>query len=514
VITHPAVLVALVCWLVLLVFRVAPALESLVVHRRALVTASIVVLCAFAAIVGWYALRLVYFDPAEPTITAVASVFASGQPLYPALDDPERYAHIYGPVLFIVQAGALAVAGSSIFTSKAVGPLAILSSLILMYRLFRRHGPPAALVSTAACALVYLGFGNVTFWTRSDPLLILCVVLGLAATELRGRLASAIGLGVTLGVAANLKLTAPLYLLPAIMMTADTHDRRTAAAALGVAGMVAAAPFLLPTISLSHYLSYVRLSARNGLEGAKVRQNLEWIVFLCVPLAVRLSAGGWRTSSKTDARFRHLVAVLVASMIVTAIAASKPGGGPFHLLPFVPVIAYLTMIAPADDRSWRRAAMLACGIAAVSIAIPRQRTFLSTVAKRDLRPAVADLRQFMHSHPGRSVAVGYASTSYLSYARPEVVFHTHDYLLDAPAIQEHRLSGLPMPKSTLRAIEECRIHYWLIPAGGDPFVVPSAYFPKGPQGVFPNDFRAAFLSRYSRTSRIALFDVWECRPGR
>jgi len=133
------------------------------------------------------------------------------------------------------------------------------------------------------------------------------------------------------------------------------------------------------------------------------------------------------------------------------------------------------------------------------------------VPGRNLEAAIADLRRFTDQHPERRVAVGYAGTSYLSHARPEVVFRTGDYLIDAPAVQEHRLSGLPLPESTMRAIAECRVEVWLIPQGAAPFAVPSAYPPEALAEVFPEEFRRAFLGQYARTGEAGGFDVWACR---
>ena len=153
----------------------------------------------------------------------------------------------------------------------------------------------------------------------------------------------------------------------------------------------------------------------------------------------------------------------------------------------------------------------AFAIAATAIAVPRQLIFIRTVSGRHLERAIADVRQFADETPSKRTAVGYAGTSYLSHVRPELVFRTGDYLIDAPAVQEHRLSGLEIPAATIRAIDDCRFDYWLLPDDAQPFDVPSAYQPLGPESVFSAQFRLAFLRRYVRVSRTALFDVWECR---
>ena len=112
------------------------------------------------------------------------------------------------------------------------------------------------------------------------------------------------------------------------------------------------------------------------------------------------------------------------------------------------------------------------------------------------------------------MAVGYAGTSYFSDARPEIVFRRREYLLDAPAVQEHRLSGLDVPASTIRALTDCATDYWLIPRGAEAFDVPSAYSPDGPPTVFPERFRQAFFRSYERTGSTRYFDVWACKRGR
>ena len=472
-------------------------------------TFAVAFVASYFAIAVWYAATLSYFDPAEPTIAAVAAAFRAGHPLYPAIDAPERYAHIYGPVLFMVHAGAFAVFGSSILVSKAVGAVAIAVALGVSVHVFReRAGIYAATLATAASVTVYLVFNNVTFWSRSDPLLILCVAFGLLATRLRSQRASMILLGLATGVAVNLKITAVLYMLPAIAMSIAAHGARAVTLAAVIAALTATAPFLVPGVSVAHYWDYLALSARNGVNAGRLRQNGEWVVFLSAPAVVVLWSA-WRTGSLTP-HLRAGVMALFPAMLAIAIVSAKPGGGPFHLLPFVPVLAYAIVNAPRP--AWRPAAgslALAFAITSLAFAIPRQLIFISTMVNRDLTPAVNAIRKFADAHPGESIAVGYAGTSDLSYARPEAVFRAGDYFLDVPAIQEHRLAGLALPDATRLALVQCRAQYMLVPPGATAFNVQSAYYPDGPRDVFPEEFRSEFLRRYRRIGSD-VFDIWRC----
>jgi hypothetical protein len=515
--SHPAVLFVLLFLAALgcrAVVRAANLRVRPSIGRGLVLVASLGMTLAYAALVVWYLREPAFFDHAEPTIPAVAAVFGAGKPLYPALDAPERYAHIYGPMLFLAQAAALALLGSSIVVWKIVGVLAILIGLVGSYAVFRRradvHG---ALAGTAMCAVVFAAFDNASYWTRPDPLLVLCVVAGLLAAHARNHTASATGLGLVAGIAVNLKFTGPVYLLPVFAIALAEHGTRTVVTAALMAVPVAVAPFLLPNVSPAHYWDYLQLSARNGLVPAKIRQNAEWAAWLAAPLAA-VVADAWKAVQVRRGAPAHLLA-LAASMAIVAVAASKPGGGPYHLLPFVPVLmyAFLWVAPPPFLTGTKKLLCAAFAASALFLALSDQAVIVRTVPARNLEETIAALGRFADQHPGRRIAVGYAGTSYLSHARPEMVFRTRDYLLDAPAVQEHRLSGLPLPESTIRAIDGCRVELWLIPQGAEAFAVPSAYAPDGLAEVFSEAFRRAFFTRHVRIGEAGGFDVWECRGG-
>jgi hypothetical protein len=339
----------------------------------------------------------------------------------------------------------------------------------------------------------------------------LCVTLGLISTRLSGRLSALLLLGVATGVACDLKISGPVYLGPLFLLAARKHGSAAAIGAAGVAVLVAAAPFVLPTVSLAHYLEYIKLSARNGLVAGKIRQNLEWAVFLALPVGGAVYAAIASESRPRDRAGFALAAGL--SLAIIGIIAAKPGGGPYHLLPCVPVCAFAVLGAPSTawNRPWLRRLALAFGLTAAIVAVPKQLTFVATVSQRQVESAADDLRRFADAHPSRAIEVGYSDTWHDSDVRPVLVFRTRRYLIDAPAVQEYRLSGLDVPAATLRAIADCRVQYWLIPKGGDVFALPSAYWPSGPSSVFSDAFRRAFLDAYGRSGATTSFNVWECK---
>ena len=479
---------------------------------RAGVWAAVALQLTFMSIAVWYLWRAAYFDPAEPTITAISALIGHGHPLYPAIDASERFVHVYGPGLFLIHAAAFALAGSSVFVSKAVGAVAIALSLVFTQRaVIRQAGGGPGFVAGATLTAIYLMFGNVTFWTRAEPLLIMCLAAGLWLVHLR-RPVAVIGLGMATGLALSLKISAPAYVLPLFVLLFFKQRLTGALGAAAIALVVALLPFVNREISLANYIEYLQLSAGNGLLGAKLRQNAEWLLFFAAPVGAAVISGRRLGAPAVRADMAVLAAAALGSVAI-AIIGAKPGGGPYHFLPFAPVWVWLALSRPAGawQVSWARAGGVAFILVAVILAVPRQFTLYRTIDSRPLEPAIEDVRRFAAAHPASRIAVGYAGTSRWSDARVEIVFLQRDYLLDAPAVQEHRLSGLDLPPATYQAMDTCRAEYWLIPTGAEPFSVPSAYTPLGPPDVFPEAFRRAFQQRYVLTSRTAFFDVWRCR---
>ena len=118
----------------------------------------------------------------------------------------------------------------------------------------------------------------------------------------------------------------------------------------------------------------------------------------------------------------------------------------------------------------------------------------------------------MRDHPG-TVEMGYGSTEALAFVRPVLVFRSNAYLLDQPAVREHRLAGVHIPAATFDALRGCRVRYWLIPKGEEPFSGRNAYDAVLLRPLFPDEFRRAFAETYQLTSTTNYYDAWECKPG-
>jgi hypothetical protein len=478
---------------------------------------AVAAIAAYTTIVVWYTLQLQYADAAEPTIGAVAWLFKVGQPIYHAPESAERYSHIYGPLAFIIPAWCLSLFGPGIITSKVNGAIAGLSGVAMVFALARAAVDRRRAIGVAGLfAVICLMFQGVSFWNRPDSLLALlsAAALWIAVRVHRPPFAT-VALGLITGMLIDLKITGVLYALPAFaLLIGESRIRMVLLAAL-VSACVAVVPFLAySNVSLANYLHWLSVSAANGLVFLTFKRNAEWAVFLMLPLVPALM---WSTANRRE---RWLGGALIAGIAMTVIAASKPGAGAYHLLPFVPVVLYSAAVtwgcanSNISGNRHMRLAVLAFIVTVGVIATLQTAYFIFAATQTRGMSLASDLNDFVQAHPDRRIEMGYAAENEsFAYVRPILVFHEGAYLVDAPAIQEFQMSGLDLPAATVQAIESCAIDLWLFPRDGTPFSVRNRYPSTGHVPVFPERFRTAFGRSYHPITSTKYFEVWGCRAA-
>jgi hypothetical protein len=486
-------------------------------RRRAEPRSLAFVLIASGAGFGYYLLVVVSYalvpqqsDYAEPTMTCVAWLFSIGKPVYRTIDSAERYAHMYGPMAFIVPGVVLRFTGPSMLAAKAVGSVAALLTLILMWRAVRSTTEAIlpAFLACGLCVLEFLMFRNLTFWSRPEPLQLLAASGGLlAAARMKGN-AALLVLAVSMGVLWNLKFTGPLYSLPILALFAARADLRSVTASVLGAGVVAILPFIIfPNVSWTDYLALVRLSAQNGLRVAALKENLEWGLFLSIPILARLSV-----PTPLPPSLPLMITALLLGVCGVIVAASKPGAGAYHLLPFLPSLAYVfaACAGPSTVRT-RPMWLTPFVITVVFVALIQQQYFFRLTADPELADSYRDVEEYLTSHPAEHVGIGYTSAERMTFARTLVVFKTGEYLLDVPAIREHQLSGRPLPRATIEAVRSCSVDTWLVPSRGEPFHIRNDYPSTGHAEIFPHEFISSFYETYRLAGRTRHYNVWRCR---
>jgi hypothetical protein len=284
--------------------------------------------------------------------------------------------------------------------------------------------------------------------------------------------------------------------------------------AIAAAVLVFLLPFGFRNISFTGYLAWILLSSKNGIVWSTLRQNLEWVLYLIAPLTVAVALGV--RHHPVTAVSRWVAIALLLALGSVAVLASKPGAGPYHLLPFLPLIVFLTamqihQLRVEDIPDGGRLAALSFTAVAALIAMAQQTSFISTVREIDANGPIADVRRFSVEHPAAVTEMGYSSDERMTFARPLLVSGSGTYLLDQPAIQEHQLAGIEIPAATRDALRACDVTYWLIPKTGEPFSAINRYPMMHSRRLFDDDFRRAFFESYERSGSTDYFDVWSCR---
>lgn len=467
-----------------------------------------------------------YTDHFEPTIASISWTATNFRlPIYHSLEAATRYSAVYGPLTFLINSVAFYVLGGTITASKTMGVLACLTSLPLIFYAARKHCDfKCALALTGITALGFLAFGSTCYMSRADAYLILCVAVATFAAARLPLHVAFIVLGVTAGVAINLKIHGILYIAPvALLLLSSRPSIRDIILSFLVALAVAISPFLLPNVSIINYITWLKATAAHGLRSHELIENL---IFLIPMLTVLLSIVINRSNKRLEARDKiYLTSIFLAAILVTVVAC-KPGAGPHHYLPILPAIAYACalLLRPAtvqkelvSSREGQQRVGIWLLMTAIVALIPQ--AILSQKGIADYltdnwenRAATAQVKQVMALNPGRTIGMGYSQVNYsLTYVRPLLLFKGNPYLLDGGSLQDYDASNIKIPSATIKAISNCTTSMWLIPKGGEPFSK-SNYYPTG-RDIFSMEFRQAFLSSYKKTGETKLYDIWSCSRG-
>jgi hypothetical protein len=477
-----------------------------------------------------------YTDHIQPQVAAVSWYFAEGHPLYHNATAPEAYSMLYGPYLYIITALSEKFLGPTIFFSKFPSIVASGVTLVVLFIVFhKRTTTPRALLASGLYAALMVALGCFMWTVRSDAFLCLFVAIGLWAALSKSKTAPIL-LGVVIGVCTNLKLHAFVYFLPLLWLAARTGYTRKSWLVAGGGVMVALAlPFIaLPNVSLANYLWILRGAAGHGLDRSLAWGNLAWAGSA---IAVLL---GWTTmvwmhnASATREYLRAqipLFCMMALSLLLVLVPASKIGGGPYHLLPWLMPLLYMSIEMPSvrlsavEGRSrWTLAlsagvfSWLLCCFWSGSIlcyfqiqTMSQQKAWAVSV-KTDLNGIL------QHQGKNYRILMGLGDNNSNKYPkmRPWLVFAGEPIGFDSSALMDLQLGGIYRAdlRRLVAAMAAPDAHglplLWLIPKGTKPFSVISSYPRMGP--LFDDDFRATFDQMFQWSASTEYFDLYTERP--
>jgi hypothetical protein len=483
----------------------------------------------------WAHLRSEAFaDHVQPAVASISALFRRGEPVYHALDSPERYSLHYGPLLFAIVGTCQGLLGATVFATKLPATLAALASLVFLHLTVTRPGQRReAWAWTGLAAAFFLHHFHLAFAARGDAFILLAVALGLFfATRERSR--SAVFLGLCVGVAVNLKLHAIVYFLPVLVTAARQNWSRRAKLGGGIAAVVAALlPFVIfPQVSLAHYVGWLRVASKHGFGIEEYRGSIEWAAALAFPAL--FAAGVFVVRMEESARrvLRGEAAWLTAlgvAFLLIIVPASKVGAGKHHLMPFIPVAlhfaARLAALSIVPFRLRGAGPVLACAvalswIAGCALSALHAANFIYRTARADHAEAqrcAADLLGLRAAHADAVLLVAPAGDeSYRhTFGRFRLVAGGMPAGIDPCAEMDfvRGNAGTIDVAALAQAIEAKagRSVLWVVPKGGEPFSMRTYYPPYGP--LFAETVRSDFLRDFGRLRSTEYFDVYSRRTS-
>lgn len=470
-----------------------------------------------------YALSATVGDHVEASVSAIGLAWRNGQPLYHAMDAPERYSLLYGPALYGFNRLWYALVPEPLLAGKLAAAFSNSVAMASIYLFSRaRLGRRDAVCVVGFAATYLLSYHVTPLGARGDSTLLALVALAIVAlpddkAPARERLLRSICVGVAIGLATGVKAQAAVYFLPAVASLSIQRDPfRNMAVAVASAASFAALPFVLfDHVSLVRYLAWLSQAAGHPRSFSAAFHTALWAVFLLAPLIVTYGlASNRRSAIHSD---RALLLGLALATLGVVFFGAKVGAGRHHVVPLIPSVMWLWTRAwgsierGLSDRSAARYSMLLTAglVVLLGYGVFRMVASYRWVDDALARSAGRELDHVLERESGRSVAVGYGEPKSLSYLRVVPLAAGHPYLLDSITLMDLSLTGRGVTPATLKLFESCAVESWILPAHSPPFVLSNYYFPD--QNVFGSALPSTFEAHYSRVYTLEHLAVWRCK---
>jgi hypothetical protein len=474
-----------------------------------------------------------YLDHAEPSIASVSWLVLNGAPLYHSFDSAARYSLLYGPGTYLPYVAALWIGGGTTLSLKG---LVLLANVVMVYFLWRSYRT----ILDAKGALVLVGLvvlfilvprpNHYLFQTRSDILILCAVAVALFGATRRSGIAGPVALAIASAFVVDAKVSAAVYLVPLFAMFLKQRGWLPSVAVVLGAMCLAVLPFLIPNISATQYVSWLRRATGHPSATRDLLATLRTLPILAAPLVLIVGPTPWRDPRILEwvRENRLLLLALLPSLAAAVFASTRIGAGAHHLLPFIPLLGYLYAQLYQTCRSnfaarWPWVFGYLCAALGIVVCVRVAGGLLEVGAPwfrwQEAKNARSELQTILQRFPTRNVAMGYGETSNpMVYLRPELVFATNHLLVDEVALSDMSLDGMSIPASTVAALETCSTHVWLVPKGQTPFAVPNSFIEHYPELVgtpplFSAEFREAFARHYTRRESTTNFDLWICNDS-
>jgi len=449
-----------------------------------------------------------YFDHAEPTVATLGQIVQEGGLAYPSGDQWQFMGLIYGPGIYLSNSIAMLV-GDPILGSKLSGALAYVVSLLVLWQ--RLPSP----ISRSALVLIFF-FYEFGFWNRPESYLLLLSTLSVALV-LKSPSWGVLCTGILAGIATTFKFTGFLFFIPVtLLLLMQGHSLRQLWVAIFAGLAVALAPYALSSFSLSNHLAYVQSLASQTLSEGLFHRNIAYSLFSILPIAWL-----WTAMSKANSSKNHygvMILVVIVTEFLVCVLASKPGAGPHHLLPGLPIKLWLIHeLSRSQDvnghRSLRFLGLVLWSMSLYYIAYGYPKFLKNHFVSVDYLEGQYKARKELHSLLKKfpNLYVGVTDSTHanysLSFFRPYAFGPEYADKLDPVAFMEVSFTTNIDDRRFVSKIQTCSYPFIILPSNGQPFTLLNFYTNKP---LFSDELRRVFAREYRLIEKGTYFHIFEC----
>ncbi len=312
-------------------------------------------------------------------------------------------------------------------------------------------------------------------------------------------------------------------MVPVVVLFWQRRSWAATAITLGLSAVWVLLPFINRGVfDLPLYVYWLQAMTKHPIRGVDIGINSVFALLMALPLL-----GLWslvRRSATQHSELSRGCMSLWVSMGIICIIGAKVGAGPQYLLPYIPVIAYLSGRAvqhiqqhdlrPAHRLLGPRYVALYGGtwtILCAILAFNGQQDLITFVRDRQGQTIQSDLNAVRARYQDNTIQMGYGDDpSYrATFFRPLLYQGPTEYALDAPSVSDMQISGIPLNAALIDVFAKQTFDIWLIPRSDAPFSMASDS--PGASMLFDVQLRSAFESHYQKISTSAFYDVWQAR---
>lgn len=438
-----------------------------------------------------------YLDPFESTIAALGKIMQRGDPLYPWPDTFPYHGILYGPAMAELQSAFSLLGLPVLLGSKLPGFIAFAITIPLLLHLNKQR-------LSRGYLLYLLPFGSMLFWDRSEPFFLLLVSSSLlAGVHLRHWRYLPILFAILAGVASAFKIHGALYIIAAFIAVTMTVGVSLPTSILLASCAVFFTSFFvvfLPSnVSFFAFVAYLKSASHHGLALTMWLKNLLYFAFLNAPIFLL-----WRQTSATKNETTRLLAILFVEFLVSIIA-SKVGAGTHHLLPFIPINAFLIekyFLAKNPDLGSNKIRLLYAALVVPVICAAWSPTAVMAREWHRFAGANAELRSLVRRYP--DAVMGATDTENISFSQLRVALVVPQ--IDYPFYMDLQASGIG-DGSLSRRLNDCAITRLVMPNEGAPFSLINYYTAKP---LFSDATRQAFSRNFHSVAVGKYFTTYNC----